>query len=97
MTSLKLKRNFRSGSHLVDWFNAVFPHVLAEEDNADTGAVSYATAVAADHLRDLGSVEVHPVIGSDESAEAQASVDIVSSLLDAHPDDSIAVLVRDAN
>ena len=94
MQSLTLKRNFRSGSRLVDWFNATFPGVLASDDNAETGAVSYATAVAADHLCDKGSVEVHPVIGSDEVAEAQTSIDVVASLLDAYPDDSVAVLVR---
>ena len=94
MTSLKLKRNFRSGSHLVDWFNTTFEEVLADEDDAETGAVSYSSAVAADHLQDLGAVDVYPLLGTDETAEAQVTAHVVTSLLKENPDDSVAVLVR---
>ncbi len=94
LRSLLLLRNFRSGSELVDWFNAVFARVLSDRDDAETGAVSYSQAVSADHLDRQGSVHVHPVIGTDEVAEARTSIEVLKSLLDSHPHDTIAVLVR---
>ncbi|MDJ0759171.1 MAG: UvrD-helicase domain-containing protein [Woeseiaceae bacterium] len=94
LQSLLLQRNFRSGSELVEWFNSVFRRVLSDKDDAKTGAVSYSAAVSAEHLQGRGSVHVHPVIGSDEAREAATSMEALRSIMDGHPEDSVAVLVR---
>jgi ATP-dependent helicase/nuclease subunit A len=45
---LTLQTNFRSQANLVEWFNAAFSRVLPPEEDAASGAVPYARAVAAE-------------------------------------------------
>ena len=94
---LVLRRNFRSGEGLVDWFNAVFPHVLAEEDDPASGAVAYSPAVAVPQQVGVGEVHVHPVFGNDKDFEGQLGCDVIRKTLETHPDDQVAVLVRGRN
>ncbi len=94
LEELVLRRNFRSGEYLVDWFNRVFPTVLPERDDPATSAVSYARAVAAESQSGFGEVVVHPSLGAGRSAEASAGLDVLRTLSANHPEDSIAVLVR---
>ena len=94
---LTLRRNFRSGQHLVDWFNAVFPNVLAATDNATQGAVAYSDAVSVPGLAGQGACVVHPVFGSDAATEAEHGCRVIRDTLAAHPDDDMAVLVRGRN
>lgn len=92
--SLVLRRNFRSGSRLVDWFNAVFPAVLAPDNDPLVGAVSYSAAVPAPHLLGSGEIVVHPVFGTDPEAEAIIGCCEVANILAQYPDDELAILVR---
>lgn len=94
LDSLVLRRNFRSGERLVDWFNAVFPNVLAAKNDPARGEVAYESAVAATHLEGLGDVAVHPVFGTDKETEANAGQKVVKSLIEVAPDDEVAVLVQ---
>ena len=94
---LTLRRNFRSGEHLVDWFNAVFPGVMADRDDPASGAVSYSEALPVPQLGDIGRCVVHPLFGPDKAQEARAGLKIIADTLGAYPDDSIAVLVRGRN
>ena len=94
LDSLVLRRNFRSGSHLVDWFNAVFPAVLAPQNDALRGAVAYSAAVPAPHLAGLGETVVHPVFGVAPEEEAAVGCCEVANILAANPDDELAILVR---
>ncbi len=91
---LTLRRNFRSGEILVDWFNSVFPHVLASEDDAALSAVSYAAAVAVPQHAGQGRCVVHPVVGSDPEGEAEHGCRLIQEILAANPKDDMAVLVR---
>ena len=91
---LLLRRNFRSGEFLVDWFNTVFPTILAARDNPLRGAVSYADAVPVDHLKGLGSCVTHAVFDGDTGAEAQKGARVIAETLVDNPDDDMAVLVR---
>jgi len=91
---LTLRRNFRSGANLVAWFNQVFPDVLPEQDDAQTSAVSYSAAVSVPQLEGQGQCFVHPLFGSDKEAEADLGLDVIRDILDAHPDDDVAILVR---
>ncbi|MDJ0700868.1 MAG: UvrD-helicase domain-containing protein [Woeseiaceae bacterium] len=94
LTPLVLRRNFRSGEHLVDWFNRVFPTVLPEHDDATYSAVSYAPAVPVDAHIGHGTVNYLPVFGADVHAEAQRGLEVVRRTLDENPDDDMAILVR---
>jgi len=94
LTPLTLRRNFRSGGGLVDWYNEVFPSVFPAEDNPVTAAVSYASAVSAESCRGYGSVHLHASSGSSRLGEAEKACALVRELLESHPDDSVAVLVR---
>ncbi len=94
LESLLLRRNFRSGARLVDWFNAVFPGVLASRNDPLNGAVSYAPALPAPQLAGIGDVAVHPVFGADTGLEAQTGCRVVRETLAAHPGEELAILVR---
>jgi ATP-dependent helicase/nuclease subunit A len=94
LSPLILRRNFRSGEHLVHWFNTIFPLVLSDHDDPANGAVSYAEAVPVDKFAGQGDVELYPVIGSDKDLEAAQSFSIIEKTLSENPDDSMAVLVR---
>ncbi|MBT8089459.1 MAG: UvrD-helicase domain-containing protein [Gammaproteobacteria bacterium] len=94
LTSLLLRRNFRSGEFLVDWFNTVFPEILAPRDEPSSGAVSYSEAVSVPHLSGVGRCYVHPVFGSNVEQEAELGCKVISETLTQYPEDEIAVLVR---
>jgi len=91
---LVLRRNFRSGENLVDWFNAVFPSVLAEHDDPFRGAISYSAAVAVPQQAGAGHCTVHPVFGGSIEQEAAQGCKIIAATLDSFPDDDMAILVR---
>jgi len=91
---LVLRRNFRSGERLVEWFNEVFPAVLASEDDPFRGAIAYESAVSVPQQAGAGHCTVHPVFGGNIELEAAAGRRIIEATLDAHPDDKMAVLVR---
>jgi len=94
---LVLRRNFRSGERLVNWFNDVFPSVLSERDDAASGSVSYSEALAVPDLAGVGECVVHPLFGNDKVAEGRVGCQIIEDTLRDFPDDNIAVLVRGRN
>ncbi len=94
LESLRLTANFRSAAGLVDWFNGVFPGVLAPARDALAGAVPYAPAAAVRDAETPPAVSVHPRIGRDDDGEAAEIVALVEAARAEHPDGTIAVLVR---
>ena len=94
LTTLTLRRNFRSGANLVDWFNKVFPLVLPGHDDAQMSAVSYSSAVSVPKYKGRGECVVYPVFGSDAADEADVGLEIIRKTLDANGTDDMAVLVR---
>jgi len=97
LAQLTLRRNFRSGEHLVDWFNAVFPVVMSERDDPASGAVSYSEALSVPQLGGVGQCVVHPLFGNDKEQEARTGLRVLAETLETYPEDSIAVLVRGRN
>ncbi len=94
LDTLTLRRNFRSGERLVEWFNDVFPRVLPARDDPQSSAVSYSAAVPVPERSGQGECVVHPVFGTDTAAEAITGLEVVGELLAQHPDDDVAILVR---
>ncbi len=94
LEALTLRRNFRSGEVLVDWFNDIFPDVLPAHDDPNLSAVAYSSAVPVPAQAGKGTVVVHPLVGADAAREADVAFAIINKTLAAHPDDDMAVLVR---
>ncbi|MGI9238852.1 MAG: UvrD-helicase domain-containing protein [Woeseiaceae bacterium] len=91
---LLLRRNFRSGQFLVDWFNTVFPEILAPDDEPSSGAVAYSDAVSVPHLAAIGECNVHPIFHSQSEEEAKQGCRVIEEIMNDHPEDNVAVLVR---
>jgi len=91
---LLLRRNFRSGETLVNWFNSVFPSVLAKHDDVQRGGVAYSAAASVAQREGQGECETHPVFGASIADEAGVATAVIAQLLDDNPDDDMAVLVR---
>jgi len=91
---LTLQANFRSTPRLMDWFNTVFPDVLASEDNPALGAVSYTRAVSAKPEQADSKVTVQAGLDRDSDSEAQQIMQQIEQSLEQDPEQSIGVLVR---
>jgi len=89
-----LRRNFRSGEHLVHWFNTVFSQVMPVKDDLAAGAIAYAASVPVEARAASGVINLHPLIDCDAMAEARIGADLVRDCVAKHPDDSVVVLVR---
>lgn len=92
--TLQLRRNFRSGEHLVHWFNRVFSGIFPGADDVASGAIAYADSVPAGRHGNPGAVRVYPVFGAATVTEADCGVQVIRDCLQARPDESVAVLVR---
>lgn len=102
MELLQLQVNFRSAPQVVEWVNAVFSGAFPQEDDIARGGVCYSASTARPDARAGAGVHARLFIepDADESAvaprqhEATAVAALCSQLLDAHPADSVAILVR---
>ena len=94
MEPLVLRRNFRSGEHLVHWFNTVFAMTLPERDDIAAGAIAYAASVPVESLRNSGEYHIYPLFEPSYEEEAAFAVDVIRRCVDTSPNQSTAVLVR---
>jgi ATP-dependent helicase/nuclease subunit A len=92
--SLLLRRNFRSGEHLVHWFNTVFAQVMPLEDDPLTGAISYAESVPVAAHEGGGQYQVYPLFDASPEEEAAACAEVIRQSLASHLDRETTVLVR---
>lgn len=92
LTSLQLRRNFRSAPQLIDWVNRHCGAMFPPFDDARLAAIRYLPALAArDDLQ--GAVTVHPVLGGATADEAAQIVALVRECRARNPLATIAVLV----
>ncbi len=91
---LTLRRNFRSGEHLVHWFNTVFGQLFPSNDDMASGAVSYAESAPVDALLGSGEHHVYPLFDAEVGDEAKETAKIVQRCLKRPDDEDVAVLVR---
>ncbi|HZW59889.1 MAG TPA: 3'-5' exonuclease, partial [Woeseiaceae bacterium] len=94
LESLLLRQNFRSGEHLVHWFNTVFSQILPADDDIAAGAIRYAESVPVTERLGEGRVAIHAVFGSAVLDEARRSAAVIRECLAEDPPGDVAVLVR---
>jgi ATP-dependent helicase/nuclease subunit A len=92
LTTLELRRNFRSAPALVHWCNEVFSRVFPAADDVRKSAVRHLASVAArTHLS--GEPRLYRVEGDcGPAAEAEHAADLIAGLKRSRPDETIAVL-----
>lgn len=89
---LELSSNFRSTATVVDWVNTQFSSIFPKTEDIESGAVSFHRSVhikPADHQSCIMAFQY-----ANHAQEAQALVKLVSTELQTHPNDKIAILVR---
>jgi ATP-dependent exoDNAse (exonuclease V) beta subunit len=91
---LVLRRNFRSGEHLVHWYNTVFGQILPQRGDVTSGAIAYAESVPVEAARGAGDCQVYPLFGVSYEEEAESALEVVRRCVDASDQQSMAVLVR---
>ena len=94
LESLTLRRNFRSGEHLVHWFNRVFSQVLPATDDIASGAISYSESVPVESLQGTGDCRLYPMFDACPVDEAGLAADIIVGCLGHQGTEDVAVLVR---
>ncbi len=94
LESLTLRQNFRSGEHLVHWFNTVFEQVLPDRDDIASGAISYSQSVPVASLSDRGECHVHPLFDASSVDESATTTQIIATSLAEPADQNVVVLVR---
>ena len=91
---LKLRRNFRSGEHLVNWFNTVFLQVMPLRDDIATGAISYTESIPVESRSGQGQHVVHALFEADADTEAEHTLGVAQRCLGDNDGESVAILVR---
>ena len=92
LTTLELRRNFRSAPALVHWCNDVFSRVFPAADDVRKSAVRHLASVAA-RTNLSGEPQLYRVDGEcGPAAEAEHAADLIAGLKRTRPADSIAVL-----
>ncbi len=91
---ITLKVNFRSSSKIVEWVNQTFDKVLPRQEDIASGAVTYVSSEAYHGALADSSVQLHPMLGRDDAAEAAAVVAVIEEARRVDPGGSIAILVR---
>ena len=94
LDSLVLRRNFRSGEHLVHWFNTIFSQILPLKDDVSAGAISYSESVPVEENAASGEYRIHPLFDASPDDEARYTLEVIRECLQEHPAQGIAVLVR---
>ncbi|MCH8301901.1 MAG: UvrD-helicase domain-containing protein [Proteobacteria bacterium] len=94
LDSLILRRNFRSGEHLVHWFNTIFSQILPSQDDVSSGAISYSESVPVEEHANSGEYRIHPLFDASPDEEARYTLEVIRECLHQHPDEGVAVLVR---
>ena len=94
LDSLILRRNFRSGEHLVHWFNTIFSQILPLQDDVSSGAISYSESVPVDAHANSGEYRIHPLFDAGPEEEARCTLEVIKGCLQEHAGEGVAVLVR---
>ncbi|OGT58441.1 MAG: hypothetical protein A3F14_01450 [Gammaproteobacteria bacterium RIFCSPHIGHO2_12_FULL_43_28] len=95
---LTLAVNFRSSATIVDWNNDYFHKIFPTQNDIANGSVTFHQSIAfhANNAADqsISSVNVNGYLAGDEHPQSSDIATTVLSILEKHPDESIAILVR---
>ena len=91
LQALQLEVNFRSNRPVIEWVNAVFPHIMPLQDDPVMGSVSFRPSSTRHGVPDHGVVSLEFNHLRDDAGEARRVVDLIGSF-DERED--IAILVR---
>ena len=91
---LLLRQNFRSGEHLVRWYNSLFGELFPPEDDVTAGAIAYSASVPVESRRGMGAWHVYPLFGVSNEEEADVAADVIRRCVDIPENETTAVLVR---
>jgi len=95
LEAIDLRVNFRSDSGIVNWVNQAFSEAFPAQDNIARGAVSYSPSVAFHEGVEQKPVQFFGCIEQQtRNIEAAQVTQLIQQTLVSHPDDSIAILVR---
>jgi ATP-dependent exoDNAse (exonuclease V) beta subunit len=94
LESLTLRQNFRSGEHLVHWFNTVFLQVMPLRNDVATGAIRYTESIPVAAKAGQGKHFVHALFDVDAESEAEHTLDVARRCLADDDDGSVVILVR---
>ncbi len=93
--SIRLSRNFRSSTALVDWCNNAFASAFGGVEDPILGQVSFAPSVSTRANRRDDGCRTYVAATNDAGAqEAAALVRTIEQIRQAHPGESIAILAR---
>ena len=93
MEQLILRRNFRSGEHLVHWFNDTFTRTFPQSHDVLQGAIGYEASVPVEMHGGEGKLAIHPLYDADRGVEANCGLNVIKEALE-QGSPSVAVLVR---
>ena len=94
LESLTLRQNFRSGEHLVHWFNTVFEQMFPAQDDIASGAIKYSASVPVASLHGTGSFQVYPLFNASTADEALMTMTVLEGCLAESVQQDVVVLVR---
>jgi ATP-dependent helicase/nuclease subunit A len=95
LDAVQLASNFRSSTAMVDWCNSIFGQAFGRSEDPTVGRVAFAAAVSNRPTRsDDGCRTCFIDLAQGATAEAACVVDAIVRIRQAHPGESIAVLVR---
>lgn len=96
ITPLSISTNFRSQANIVNWVNKAFKDIMPIEDDMFSGAVSYKPSVAVKGLENSSDENqaVQYLAHTDREREGDAVCELIQTIQQQHPNESIGVLVR---
>ena len=103
LETLTLEANFRSRRNIVEWVNRIFERVLAGDAEPSRGAVTFSPSTCSVESEPGPEVAIHPLAhgtdGKDGAIreEARRTAEIIARTRRDHPDEKVAVLVRERN
>ncbi|WP_454783158.1 UvrD-helicase domain-containing protein [Legionella sp. WA2022007384] len=92
LKSLELSCNFRSTQTIVNWVNNQFTNIFPKQVDIESGAVSFHSSVNV--IQDEECSAIRPLQFKNREQEATKLIEIVQYELQAHPEQTIAILVR---
>lgn len=97
LTPLTLSVNFRSAAKVVEWNNQHFQKIFPSFNDMATGAVTYSPSASLkelEHNDPSVEINVKGFVDTDEVAQANYIIQVLTQIQQQYPQEKIAILVR---